>query len=390
MKPKPIRVRVIARKDKATFVLRWRDPVTGRTREQATDIEKAPEKRRLAEEAAAAKAEELNALVAMASDVPVLTDGDSLSPDGDLLWTAFDAKYREEYISSLAPKSLASWRTTVSRVVEIINPKYVSDINAAALSRWTAALRNGTKEYPPVREATIACYLRTLLGGLRWAERIGLIAQAPKWRPPKRAKGFSQMMRGRPITPTEFERIIKAVELVRPNDPEKWQFLLKGLWWGGLRIGEAVALTWDEGPLTINTSGKYPVFRVLAEAEKGHKDRLLPIAPEFVRLLETVPPAERVGPVFKLGVLKLAVGKVICDIGKAARVKVNDRGKFASAHDYRRSFGTRWAMRLQPIELKDLMRHETVETTMKFYVSLDAQTLAEKLWKATDQESDPL
>ena len=39
--------------------------------------------------------------------------------------------------------------------------------------------------------------------------------------------------------------------------------------------------------------------------------------------------------------------------------------KTASAHDLRRAFGERWAARLMPAQLMELMRHETIETTRK-------------------------
>ena len=55
--------------------------------------------------------------------------------------------------------------------------------------------------------------------------------------------------------------------------------------------------------------------------------------------------------------------------------------KFASAHDLRRSFGTRWARQLMPAQLMVLMRHEDINTTMKYYVDLPASELAEELWQ---------
>jgi hypothetical protein len=58
------------------------------------------------------------------------------------------------------------------------------------------------------------------------------------------------------------------------------------------------------------------------------------------------------------------------------------RGKFASAHDLRRSFGERWASRVMPQVLMELMRHESVEKTLRFYVGRNAQSTAETLWKA--------
>ena len=63
-------------------------------------------------------------------------------------------------------------------------------------------------------------------------------------------------------------------------------------------------------------------------------------------------------------------------------VLINDCDKkFASAHDLRRSFGTRWAKRNIPIaSLRKLMRHSNIQTTMEFYAIIDAQDLAGELW----------
>ena len=47
-------------------------------------------------------------------------------------------------------------------------------------------------------------------------------------------------------------------------------------------------------------AGQYPMLRIPAELEKGHKDRLLPMAFEFAHLLEAVPESERSGLVFQL------------------------------------------------------------------------------------------
>ena len=82
------------------------------------------------------------------------------------------------------------------------------------------------------------------------------------------------------------------------------------------------------------------------------------------------------------------VSKTISRIGKAAGVRVyvspKDPGKvkYASAHDLRRAFGVRWAARLMPAQLMELMRHESIETTLRFYVGTDAQRTAEAAWAA--------
>jgi len=81
------------------------------------------------------------------------------------------------------------------------------------------------------------------------------------------------------------------------------------------------------------------------------------------------------------------VGEVAAAIGEAAGVKVyvdpiSGKVKYASAHDLRRSFGERWAARIMPTDLMVLMRHESIETMMRYYVGRNAKNMAKKLWEA--------
>ena len=125
------------------------------------------------------------------------------------------------------------------------------------------------------------------------------------------------------------------------------------------------------------------------------------MTPDFAGFLMETPESEWHGRVFKVdGVLSGSpitikrVSRTISAIGKRAGVKVDQRHKrdrktgekvevvkFASAHDLRRSFGTRWARRVMPAVLRQLMRHASIETTMKYYVDLDADELADELWE---------
>ncbi len=44
------------------------------------------------------------------------------------------------------------------------------------------------------------------------------------------------------------------------------------------------------------------------------------------------------------------------------------RRQVRQTHDLRRSFGERWATRVMPQVLMELMRHESIEATMNYYV----------------------
>ncbi len=87
------------------------------------------------------------------------------------------------------------------------------------------------------------------------------------------------------------------------------------------------------------------------------------------------------------------VSKIVSRIGCKAAVKVEEttrKGehhiKYASAHDLRRSFGERWSMRVLPQVLMELMRHESITTTMQFYVGRNAERTADALWEAVENQ----
>lgn len=100
--------------------------------------------------------------------------------------------------------------------------------------------------------------------------------------------------------------------------------------------------------------------------------------------LDKTPLELRTGKVFKVAALDLrldSVSKIVSKIGKSAGVVVSrEQGKFASAHDLRRAFGNRWASKVMPAVLQQLMRHESIETTMKYYVACNATDIAKSIW----------
>ncbi|MFN5734122.1 MAG: hypothetical protein ACK48R_19935, partial [Planctomyces sp.] len=52
------------------------------------------------------------------------------------------------------------------------------------------------------------------------------------------------------------------------------------------------------------------------------------------------------------------------------------------------SFGLRWADRVKPHVLQQLMRHASIQTTLTFYVQSEASDMAELVWKAFDSMSN--
>ncbi len=83
-----------------------------------------------------------------------------------------------------------------------------------------------------------------------------------------------------------------------------------------------------------------------------------------------------------------ATGSTTSDqlVARRNRVIVDQaKDKPATAHDLRRSFGQRWAALVMPQVLMELMRHESIDTTLKYYVGRNAQRTAKVLREAYEQ-----
>ena len=356
-----VKVKVVFRKGKGSYVLRWRDPETGAWKEKSckTTVKKEADK-------AGAQLE---------AD---LQQGRYVEPS-KMTWIDFRLRFEEEKLRSLAVKSRNAYNTALNRVENVLHPAKLVELDGPTLSRFQARLRAND-----LREATIAAYLRHIAAALRWGHSLGLISVLPIIQKPKRARTAKQM-RGRPITGEEFERMLAACDKVRPTDAGIWKGFLQGLWLSGLRLSEALSLSWDtDAEISVDLDGEFPCLRIVAEAEKGFRDRQLPLTPDFSEYIKQTPDDLRTGKVFKVAELFSrvdTVSKVVCAIGENASVLVNrEQEKFASAHDLRRAFGNRWASKVMPVVLQQLMRHESIETTMKYYVSQSASDIARALW----------
>jgi integrase len=304
----------------------------------------------------------------------------------NLSWPKFAEKYERQYLSGLAKGSLQKWRTARKHFERVIGPRYLRDVCKPIVSRFVAELRAER-----MKETTIYSHLRQLKAALNWAENEGHLKAAPNIKMPTKSKG--KKMRGRPITGEEFDRLLSAVDYVHPHEADKWRLLLRGLWLSGLRLSEALELSWDpDAVITVMMIGRHPKLRFYAEGHKAGRDELTPITPDFAELLYSRP--ERSGLVFGLPVTLNAASRVIQRLGKRAGVKVCmekrrrkiegewqwvDAPKFASAHDLRRSFGTRWAGRVKPATLQRLMRHANIETTLAYYVDQDVDEMGDEL-----------
>jgi integrase len=377
-----IKVYVTRSPKRTYFQMRYIDPVTGEAHQRSSRAIR----RREAEKVAAKWEHDLR-------------EGRFKEPS-KITWIEFRHRYEDEVLAGKAAGTAAKACSAFNHVEQIIRPKMLVSITADAISRFQKELRD-----KDLAESTIKGHLAYLKAALRWANRKKLLVEVPDIDMPTGGG-----MKGRAIATEEFERILpKVSKMVGSWAADSWLFLLWGLWWSGLRLGEALNLSWDDRRLLcVDFTGRRPMFLIQAHAHKSRKDCILPMAPEFAKFLMQTPDEDRTGYVFNPpsrrasgGRLGLdSVSKTICCLGEAAGVKVAERHgkngvkvKYASAQDFRRAFGFRWANRVMPVILQQLMRHESISTTMEFYVGRNAEAAADVLWEAVGDtlgDTDPV
>lgn len=376
--------------DRPNYQLQWRHPITRKVCTKTTNVRATglARDRKLAEREAGELERQL--------------EGGSDAMPSRFTWAEFRKRYEKEVVPSLAKETANKIKVVCNYVETIIDPVRLRDMNEARISHLAATIRAQKKA-----ETTIQSYLAHLKAMLRWAKDQKLIAECPAFPKVQRKKKSTGTtpMKGRPITGEEFDRMLKAVpKVVGDAAALAWSHYLRGLWWSGLRLTESLDLWWDRDDRLMPHFSKRgrPMLMIPGELEKGHSDRLLPMAPEFAEFLQATPEESRAGSVFKLpgirgGTSELRskwVGKVVSKIGKNAGIRVHtdprdpEKVKYASAHDLRRAFGLRWAGRIMPAQLKELMRHESIETTLRYYVGSNAQRTAEDCWSAYEKAAD--
>ncbi|MGM0488338.1 MAG: tyrosine-type recombinase/integrase [Planctomycetota bacterium] len=365
-------VRIVGVKNR-TLQLRYKDPDTGKEVRISTGTHDRKQAEKLRRE--------------LLRD---LRRGDRPAPtkpikQGSLSWDEFRHQYRTlKKFRSEQGRESAEVRLDICE--KIVRPRRLRDMaDTQTLMRLQARLATTRSEY------TVQSYMTALRAALNWAHGMGWLPEKVRFE----MIGTSDVAvhKGRPITEAEFRRMLDAADVVcAARDPRSWQFLLRGLWLSGLRLAEALGMTWDE-PGTIrplrHKSGCV-VLEIPAGKQKNRKDQTIPTTPEFAALLDEVPAGERTGLVFSVRKLHLQgpyhnpkqAGRVITALGREAGVLVSET-KPASAHDLRRSFGQRLAdAGVQAPDLQVIMRHKNFATTQKYYLRHTASDQAHRIANA--------
>ncbi len=343
-------------------------------------------------------------------------------------WDEFREKYRCYRLVKLREKTVIHTESRLDIATRIIKPKKLADMaHPENLDRLSLELSMGShsRNNKPRSPVTVNSYMKTVLASLAWAHRRKWLKDPPLIEKVDNAN--QNTMKGRPLLLAEFERLlISTSSVVGDAATESWQYLLKGLWESGFRLGEIMNLSWDDDELIrpIWHATDYPILHFPGTLQKNGKEEFIPLLPGFEKVLLETPVELRKGWVFNPKTLwdpekrkqketRLSperVGKVITRIGITADVLVRGskkskqeyltwwrakyvdkvdpkpyRGemvKFASAHDLRRSCAERMrSQQVSPLIIMRIMRHSSWDTTMRYYAPGVIQNEAAELRK---------
>lgn len=353
-----IRVNVLQRHGKTYLQMAYTSPITGKRIQKSAGTTNWKQ----AERAAADWEREINSAHGLASTN----------------WDVFRRRFSDEHLATKRKSTRANYIIALDQFEKLIGrPKDIAAISSSIISQFASKLRDlkikrkdGTET--KLRDGTIRTYLKHFKSALGWAKKIELIAKVPAFSLPE-----TPSSRGRPLTLAEIWRYLQVLKKNAAEYPELVD-VIKLCWLGGFRRSEALQLHFKSGPIKINFSMHVPSIIWQSAGQKGKRNEVVPMPPDLARFLHRLNDGR--GRVIQTKLTPDFIGRIFKQVGEDAGIKVSDI-KYATAQDFRRTFGQRWAMRVHPMTLCLLMRHADIETTKKYYIDIGANDVINDLWE---------
>ncbi len=258
----------------------------------------------------------------------------------------------------------------------------LDDVTADSLLAGVAKLSAASRRSGGLSNASRNAFRLAARTFTRWAHRTGRLKADPladvrKWR----TEGFRTFQR-RAMTPDEFRRLVEATESAprRAGLSGLDRAMLYRVAVGtGFRRNELASLR----ATSFRLAGAQPVVVLEAVAAKSRKAVEQPVGPALAgrlrRWLAGRPPTWR-----PWGGLPATMGTVLRADAAAAGVAARDAlGARLDFHALRHTFGTWLALAgVTPQEAQRLMRHSTVDLTMRVYTHLGREDLSRAMGRA--------
>lgn len=243
----------------------------------------------------------------------------------------FAREWLKEQEGLLKPKTHVGYTWAVEKhIVPRIGRLRLSEVTVDDVANLVAAMKQPSKENPKGLKAwTIRGVLTPLSRIFRTAERRGLVSSNP-------VRGLDKSER--PKSDQRKMRILSSVEIkaLLPKVPTRFRVLITLLVFTGLRISEALALTWDDIDLaggfvhvregkTTNAPRAIVLMPTVGKRLREHK-----LASDFSSDTDLVFPTSQGRPQSPSNVLKRGLGKGLTDSGVAHCTLHELRHTFAS------------------------------------------------------------
>lgn len=223
------------------------------------------------------------------------------------------------------------------------------------------------RQHTQAGTAALARHLRTFF---KWTEKRGMtegiVVDVPRVDDAPERPGCAA---------ESLDKILDKVPHLRPDDAEGWRRLVLVCRHAGLRVGEALRLMWgDDGAIGVSRSSRGTwQFKFTGAGQKSGRTEVIPCTPEMCRLFDAWSTEGTKGRVCRtLTTRDENASRIVSELFRLA-------GVAGSAHSLRRQFARQWAERLSASDLMKLCRHSQITTTLKYYLSRDAESLADRL-----------
>ncbi len=142
---------------------------------------------------------------------------------------------------------------------------------------------------------TVNTMMGAVMAFVRYCHKHGWIESVPQLD----RLDVDDVMKGRPITGEEFERMLEATPaVVGKRSADSWTHLLRVLWESAFRVGDVMNFSWDDErrihPVWPRRRGEHATL-VIPSSQKNKKLQEIPMLPGLQELLEQTPKRERHG-----------------------------------------------------------------------------------------------
>ena len=142
---------------------------------------------------------------------------------------------------------------------------------------------------------TVNSLMGAVMAFIRFCKGRGWVADLP----PVSKLESEEVMKGRPITEVEFQKMQDAVpEVVGQESAESWLLALNVLWESGFRIGDLMDFSWDNPrhihPIWPTQPDRLPTMAIPSSQKNGRVQEI-PMLPGLEELLRKIPEQQRKG-----------------------------------------------------------------------------------------------